>query len=281
MVRSCLQAVGLVLLANGPVLAQPSLVPDQPPVIFTPGTGDGALPPIAPLRPSFDCSALQQSKTTFAALSLSTAPPHRIEQPLLDDALASYARYHCSFGRTSGPALIVVVDFAKKSKEPRLYRIDLRTGQGIDDPIRVAHGIGSDPNDDGIVDAFGNVQDSLMSSLGAARGAEIYVGINGVSLRLDGLEPSNNAMRARDIVVHSYTPTLQRYFNGELLMARGGRPGTSEGCFVVEPEKRDWILQTLANGGFLYAGYSGQLPKPKPPQTVSGQPVVFAPGTGG
>ena len=269
-----------LLLATTPTFAQ-DVVPASPPIVFTPGTGEGSPAPLAPIRPSFDCTALPQTQASFAASAQqSPQPPHRLGEDVFDKAIAAYAKYHCSFGQTSGPALIVIVDFAKKSNEPRLYRIDLRTGQGIDDPIRVAHGIGSDPDDDGVIDAFSDIQDSLMSSLGAARGGEIYVGINGRSLRLDGLDPTNRSMRARDIVVHSYAPDLQRYFNGELLMARGGRPGTSEGCFVVEPDKRDWIMQTLVDGGFLYAGYSGVLPTPKPPQTPSGQQVVFQTGTG-
>ena len=263
-------------------------VPMPPPIVFSPGTGNGtAVGSPIPIRPMFDCAALPQTTKMLAALypvaaaSNPALPPQRLDQKLLDQALASYAKYNCSYGRIAGPALIVIVDFAKKSDKPRLYRVDLRTGLGIDDPIRVAHGIGSDPNDDGIIDAFGDVQESLMSSLGASRGSEIYVGINGRSLRLDGLDPTNRSMRARDIVVHSYSPALMRYFNGELLMARGGRPGTSERCFVVEPEKRDWIMQTLVDGGFLYAGYSGVMPSPKPPQTPSGQQVVFVPGQGG
>lgn len=287
-------ALGMGAVASA---QQPPSVPVSapPPIVFSPGTGDGTvgLSPV-PIRPMLACDQLTGARAMIAALypaqtlqptlagmgaaANQSQPPHRIDQKLIGEALASYAKYHCSYGRTAGPAIIVVVDFAKRSHEPRLYRIDLRTGQGIDDPIRVAHGIGSDPNDDGIIDAFGNVQDSLMSSLGAARGGEIYTGINGYSLRLDGLEPSNDAMRARDIVVHSYSPSLMRYFNGELLMARGGRPGTSEGCFVVEPAKRDWIMQTLVDGGFLYSGYSGELPKPAAP--VPGQSVIFARGTG-
>ena len=268
----------LAFVVTSRASAQMPLSPAQPPIIFTPGTGDGAPISAVPIRPTFACAALPQSQAMFAAAA-SSAPlsPYRIEQPLLEQALASYAKHHCTFGRTTGPALIIVIDFAKKSNEPRLYRIDLRTGMGAEDPIRVAHGIGSDPNDDGIVDAFGDVQDSLMSSLGAARGAEIYNGINGRSLRLDGLDATNRLMRVRDIVVHSYMPTLLRYFNGDHLMARGGRPGTSEGCFVVEPNKRDWVMQTLADGGFLYAGYSGTLPVRV---IAPAQNVIFVRGTG-
>ena len=292
-------AVALALAGGARAGAQDvPTVPMPPPIVFSPGTGDGtAVGSPIPIRPMFDCAALPQTTKMLTALypvaaiqpvlaelgaaSNPALPPQRLDQNLLDQALSSYGKYNCSYGRIAGPALIVIVDFAKKSDKPRLYRVDLRTGLGIDDPIRVAHGIGSDPNDDGNIDAFGDVQESLMSSLGASRGSEIYVGINGRSLRLDGLDPTNRSMRARDIVVHSYSPALMRYFNGELLMARGGRPGTSEGCFVVEPEKRDWIMQTLVDGGFLYAGYSGVMPTPKPPQTPSGQQVVFARGTGG
>ncbi len=257
--------------------------PDQasPPIVFSRGTGDNTAPLpvyVKPARPDIGCDTLALSnKAIEYGYYSATGSGQRLDRKLFDTALQKYRGYYCNYGRNTGPALIVVVDFAKHSREPRLYRIDLRNGDGLDSPIRVAHGIGSDPNDDGIVDAFGNVQDSLMSSLGAARGGEIYVGINGLSLRLDGLEPSNNAMRARDIVVHSYTPTLQRYFNYELLAMRGGRPGTSEGCFVVEPDKRDWIMDTLADGGFLYSGYSGQMPN-----RVIAQPqnVTFARGVG-
>ena len=291
---AAVMALGVSVAAGaqeGPTVSPPATVP----IIFSPGTGGGAIGlSSVPFRPMFSCDGLSSARATIAAFYPAKAvqpalaavqsatdrsrPQHRIDQKLLGEALGSYAKHHCSYGRTAGPAIIIVVDFAKRSDEPRMYRIDLRDGRGIDEPILVAHGIGSDPNDDGIADAFSDVKDSLMSSLGPARGSEIYVGINGRSLRLDGLEAANMSMRARDIVVHSYSPTTMRYFNGELLIARGGRPGTSEGCFVVEPYKRDLVMQTLVDGGFLYAGYSGELPKARTP--VPGQSVTFVHGTG-
>jgi L,D-transpeptidase catalytic domain len=203
-------------------------------------------------------------------------PRQRLDARLFESAVTKYRNYYCAYGRTYGPAQIVVVDFAKHSSEPRLYRIDLRDGQGLDSPIRVAHGIGSDPDDDGYATVFSNVYNSYTSSLGAALGGERYVGQNGISLRLDGLEPSNNQMRIRDIVVHSYAPERRRYFNASLVAARG-RPGSSEGCFVIEPDKRDWILDTLENGGFIYSGFSGEIQKPT---AVNNANVTFVPGTG-
>lgn len=267
-----------------PALGQEgSSVPVQPTVVFQTGTGDGspAASPIhvKPPRPEIGCDtlALAGRAVSYGFYSAFEIPRQRLDAKLFQTALDKYRGYHCSYGRTRGPAVIVVVDFAKHSSEPRLYRVDLRTGDGLDSPIRVAHGIGSDPDDDGYATVFSNVYNSLSSSLGAAIGAERYVGQNGLSLRLDGLEPSNNQMRMRDIVVHSYAADRRRYFNADLISMRG-RPGSSEGCFVVEPDKREWILDTLENGGFIYAGYSGELPKPIVP--VPNQNIVFASGTG-
>jgi hypothetical protein len=260
---------------------------------------------VAPARaqlPLMACSGLAASKDRIAAIYgprqapfaaqelaedvVPAGPVQRLDQGLFDTALASYDYHFCrrTGGRGYGPAQIVIIDFAKPSAMPRLYVVDLLSGYGLDTPIRVAHGIGSDPNDDGIADRFGNAQYSLMSSLGAARGAELYRGINGLSLRLDGLEPSNNAMRLRDIVAHSYPPEHYRYFNPGVLNQRRGNPGTSEGCIVVEPHLRDWLFGILADGGFLFAGLGGERSKemyavPPPMQSVTGE-VTFVPGTG-
>ncbi len=267
-------------MTAAPVAAQDVGAPSA--VTFKTGTGDGTatLPVYGKLpRPEIGCDTLALSGRAigYGYYGAVDAPKQRLDGKLFDTAIAKYRAYYCAYGRSFGPAVIVVVDFAKHSSEPRLYRVDLRTGDGLDSPIRVAHGIGSDPDNDGYADMFSNVQDSLASSLGAARGGERYVGQNGLSLRLDGLEPSNSQMRARDIVVHSYQPERRRYFNAEYIAARG-RPGFSEGCFVVEPDRREWILDTLENGGFIYSGYSGELPKPIIP--IPNANVTFARGTG-
>jgi hypothetical protein len=271
-----------------------------PSIVFTPGTGNGqtaTYPPPRPVRPLFACSGFPEAAAAILkryeapVLRLSVAqvglplpapppaPQHLLDLTLLKSALDSYALHNCRYGNLSGPAQFVIVDFAKPSNEPRMFRIDLKTGEGIDKAFLVAHGSGSDPDDDGIAQNFGNGQDSLMSSLGAARGAEIYTGINGRSLRLDGLDQTNSAMRSRDIVAHSYQPEARRYFNASLRLTRNGRPGRSEGCFVVEPYLREWLFDQLADGGFLYAGLGGARAVPAPrPDT---QQVIFVSGTGG
>ncbi len=279
-------ALFALLILAVPVTAQDPEVPAPPAILFKSGTGDGTAPVQAVAvirRAEVECQSLEKNLTVInahfypAEYELGNAPPRRrLDRGLFEKALAGYRNHFCTSGRSAGPAVIVIVDFAKHSSQPRLYRVDLRDGFGLESPILVAHGIGSDPDDDGFANFFSNVQESLTSSLGAALGGERYVGINGVSLRLDGLEPSNSQMRARDIVVHSYAPERRRYFNASLIAARG-RPGSSEGCFVVEPSKREWILDTLENGGYLYSGFSGKLPQTG---NSSATNIVFAPGIG-
>lgn len=287
-----------MLVAFGaPVDAQP--LPAQSEIQFVPGTGEPAAV-TTPMPRRFACPALPERRqklallypempatpATSAEMSVPAPPPRRLDRALLEEALASYDLHVCQRGSGIGPAEIVVVDFARHSTEPRLYIVDLEKGDGIDTPIVVAHGIGSDPDDDGYATAFGNAQESWMSSLGAARGAELYRGRNGLSLRLDGLDPSNSAMRPRDIVVHSYAPERRRYFHYSHVAARGGKPGTSEGCFVVEPHHRDRLYDRLRDGGFLYAGLGKdsaawrQQFLPVRPITPWRGEVIFAPGTG-
>lgn len=318
---------GTTLAAFGAVLsvgAAPASAQDA--IVFVPGNGSGTennapvisrpvseSAPVQTMRPmpvtntaSLPCTDFAAHRlrldmyyrprsVPFAAPELADGiealppPANRLDKTLLDTALDSYNRNICrkSGNRGFGPSTIVIVDFAKPSSQPRLYAVNLVNGQGLDTPVAVAHGIGSDSDDDGVAERFSNVYNSLASSLGAARGAELYHGINGLSLRLDGLDHSNSEMRVRDIVAHSYQPERRRYFNASLLQVRGGKPGTSEGCFVVAPHLRDWLFSILGNGGFLYAGLGGERAKEMPgpvlratTEAVVGN-VVFAPGTGG
>ena len=304
---------GITLVAFGAVMsvmASPALA--QTDIVFAPGVGSGeAIGDRSQLMPrpmpfsnaALSCANFASSRARIERLyrpydvpmavpelaegvEHSLTPPNRLDKTLLDTALDSYNRNICrkSQDRGFGPSQIVIVDFAKPSSQPRLYAVDLLTGQGLDTPVAVAHGVGSDRDDDGVAERFSNVYNSLASSLGAARGGEEYTGINGLSLRLDGLDHSNTNMRMRDIVAHSYQPERRRYFNASLIAVRGGKPGMSEGCFVVAPHLREWLFGILRDGGFLYAGLGGARAKEMPGPVIRSETmvgdVVFAPGTG-
>jgi hypothetical protein len=102
-------------------------------------------------------------------------------------------------GEFAAPPTLTVIDYSLPSAKPRLWVFDLRSGQLLFKEL-VAHGRNS-----GVAMAtqFSNESGSHQSSLGLFRTADTYVGQNGYSLRLDGLEPGfNSQARARAIVMH-------------------------------------------------------------------------------
>ena len=170
-------------------------------------------------------------------------PYGQIRPQLLEQALASYEQ-HQDAGLTYG--MMMIVDYAKRSSEPRLHLLDLRTG--VVRSLLVAHGQGSDRDHDGMADFFSDANGSHASSLGAFRAGERYQGGHGLSLALDGLDPTNRSARARAVVLHS-----QWYVSPEVVAQRGVL-GRSWGCFVVERSMIDQVVSALEGGGFIYAG---------------------------
>jgi hypothetical protein len=170
-------------------------------------------------------------------------PYGQIRPQLLEQALAAYER-HQNAGLTYG--VMMIVDYARRSSEPRLHLLDLRTG--VVRSLLVAHGQGSDRDHDGMADFFSDANGSHASSLGAFRAAERYQGGHGLSLALDGLDPTNRSARERAVVLHS-----QWYVSPEILAQRGVL-GRSWGCFVVERSVINQVVSALEGGGFIYAG---------------------------
>lgn len=103
----------------------------------------------------------------------------------------------------------------------------------------VAHGSGSDKNNDGYAESFSNVENSKKTSLGIYRCAEVYQGKHGKSMRLDGLEASNSKARSRAIVVHGAD------YVGE------NSAGRSWGCPAVSNKYSSHIIDYLKDGGLL------------------------------
>ena len=92
---------------------------------------------------------------------------------------------------------IAIVDFRQSSSDPRLYVIDLQD-KVLMFRCKVAHGIKSGKR---YAIQFSNTKNSWQSSLGFFKTSEMYKGINGISLRLDGLDGDyNDNARIRNIV---------------------------------------------------------------------------------
>lgn len=111
----------------------------------------------------------------------------------------------------------------------------------------VAHGRGSDPAHSGWLRRFSNADGSNASCSGAFVTGELYVGKHGRSMRLHGLDPSNDQALARAIVVHAAPYVSQT-------MAReSGKVGRSQGCFTLTETDLGQVLVRLGDGRFLYS----------------------------
>ena len=149
-------------------------------------------------------------------------------------------------GAAPAPRRLAVIDYSRPSTEPRLWVFDLAAGALLYRE-HVAHGRGSGEN---LARAFSNLEGSHQSSLGLFSTAEPYVGGNGYSLRMDGLEPGvNDRARARAIVMHSAP-----YVNPVTARTQG-RLGRSLGCPAVRPEVARQVIDTLKQGQLLFAYY--------------------------
>ena len=97
---------------------------------------------------------------------------------------------------------------------------------------------------------FSNAAGSLMSSIGVFVTSNTYIGHNGYSLRLRGLEPGfNDNALDRDIVIHGAS-----YVNSELARTQG-RIGRSFGCPALRPTIAQALINAIRDGSLVVAYY--------------------------
>ncbi|MFR9165461.1 MAG: murein L,D-transpeptidase catalytic domain family protein [Dysgonomonas sp.] len=139
--------------------------------------------------------------------------------------------------------IITVIDFTKPSTEKRLFVLDLKHKKLLYSSL-VAHGKNSGEN---YATSFSNTNESHQSSLGFYVTENTYIGKNGYSLILDGLEKGiNDNAKARAIVMHG-ADYCSRSF-----IASSGRLGRSFGCPALPRELNIPIINTIKNGTLLF-----------------------------
>lgn len=144
------------------------------------------------------------------------------------------------------PRTLSVIDYSRPSTEPRLWVFDVDTRRLLFEEL-VAHGKNTGENQ---ALRFSNVPGSLMSSIGVFVTAEPYVGHNGYSLRLRGLDTGyNDGALDRDIVIHGAA-----YVDAALAQTRG-RLGRSFGCPAVRPAVARPLIESIRDGSLLVAYY--------------------------
>jgi hypothetical protein len=142
--------------------------------------------------------------------------------------------------------LLTVIDYSLPSTQPRLFVFDLSARRLLFREL-VAHGKNSGGNRPSF---FSNSPGSLATSLGLFVTAEPYVGSNGYSLRLRGLEEGVNDMAMdRAIVMHGAS-----YVSRAAIRALG-RLGRSWGCPAVRKEIARKMIDTLRGGTPVFAYY--------------------------
>ncbi|MCC7074756.1 MAG: murein L,D-transpeptidase catalytic domain family protein [Deltaproteobacteria bacterium] len=140
-----------------------------------------------------------------------------------------------------------VIDFSRPSTERRLWIVNLATGALVKND-RVSHGSGSNSaSDPAMASSFSNTPGSNQSSLGLSRFAETYQGSHGYSLRIDGLEDSNDNMRSRAIVMHGAS------YAEDAFVADNGYLGRSNGCPAVAQSRSASTIDVVKEGTLLFS----------------------------
>jgi len=139
-----------------------------------------------------------------------------------------------------------VIDYSRPSVEPRLWVFELPGGALLFREL-VAHGRNTGDN---LARQFSDALNSRQSSLGLFVTGDTYVGSNGYSLRLDGLEPGFNG-RARDraIVMHGAPYVSAAFAESQ------GRIGRSWGCPALREGVAREVIDTIRGGGVIFSYY--------------------------
>ena len=185
------------------------------------------------------------SAASFARADFETSELGTIETDVFDLALGA-ASCAVKSGAVKNPSTLTVIDYSKPSSEKRLWVFDLKSRELVYEEL-VAHGQGSGAN---IASQFSNEPETHRTSLGLFVTADTYVGKNGYSLRLDGLDRGyNDQARERAIVMHG-APYVSDSF-----VKANGRLGRSWGCPAVSELVARKMIDTVKGGGLVFAYY--------------------------
>jgi hypothetical protein len=203
------------------------------------GSSAGLTPP-AP-----KAAAKSDARLAFKVDAWADSAVARIDPEVLRLALSA-SQCATASGAVHNPATLTIIDYSKASVEPRLWVLDLRSRALVYEEL-VSHGQGSGGDR---ATRFSNQPDSHQTSIGLYVTEQPYVGRNGYSLRLDGLDKGfNDRARERAIVMHGAP-----YVNVGITKSLG-RLGRSHGCPAVRDEVARELIDRVKGGSLLFAYY--------------------------
>lgn len=146
-------------------------------------------------------------------------------------------------GQLKKTSVLSICDFTQSSSSKRMYVIDVAHKKLLFNTY-VSHGMNSGVE---YATSFSNRPESFKSSLGFFVTSKTYVGRNGLSLKVKGLEKGYNDLAAkRHIVLHGSDYISPEYLkdNGEM--------GRSLGCAAIPNAMSPKIIKTIRNGSCLF-----------------------------
>jgi hypothetical protein len=151
-------------------------------------------------------------------------------------------------GKVINQSVMAIIDFSQPSDHKRLYVLDMKNYKVLFNTL-VAHGKKSGKER---ASSFSNRSGSNKSSHGFYITQETYMGSNGYSLKLNGIEKGiNDKALKRAIVMHGADYVSDSYIEAQ------GYIGRSEGCPAVPVREAGDIINTIKDGTclFVYAPY--------------------------
>jgi hypothetical protein len=168
-----------------------------------------------------------------------------IDQNVLKLSLIAYIKAH--HRGMDDKQLLTIVDYSKPSSERRLWVVDLKHEKVLFNTW-VTHG----KNSGNVTPtSFSNQRGSLKSSIGVFMTIDApYVGSNGYSLRLVGLEHGiNDNAYQRDIVVHG------AWYADAAIAKKYGALGRSWGCLAVSDKLARPLINTIKDRTLVFVYY--------------------------
>ena len=152
-------------------------------------------------------------------------------------------------GDIKKPRTLTVIDYSLPSTTPRLWVFDVPTGRMLFNEL-VAHGRNTGEN---MATSFSDAMNSRQSSLGLFVTRGSYIGSNGYSLRLDGLEPGFNSHALERAIVMHGAPYVDA-----VLATQQGRIGRSWGCPALREAVARDVIDIVRDGGVIFSYYPDQ-----------------------
>lgn len=203
------------------------------------------------------CNAVSSTAPIFSALATKKTSPDihaevqhlakkapQLNRHVLQLALAAY--HHAATKGAVKKQVLTVIDYSLPSSKQRMWVFDVNHDRLLYNTY-VAHGQNSGMT---IPNHFSNESSSRQTSLGTFVTKDTYIGSNGYSLNLEGLEKGfNDNAYSRRVVMHG------AWYVEPDFIQKTGRAGRSWGCPSIAQTLAKPVINTIKGGSVIFAYY--------------------------